>query len=107
MNLESYQKNLHYSVMGIGLTVRAVKPNSHLYKILDEVLDHLDWVTMHKIRKSFDSLPSSDQGMILAGYGKPLQMAEAITRLEMKIYLDACWPEMAKDCNGNGITHLS
>jgi len=107
MNLESYQKNVHYKVMGIGLAVLACKKDSPLFTILDEALATLDWVTLHKIENSFATLSSRDQAMLLAGIENPVRLRDAISRLEMKVYLDQLWQEMRKDRSGNGIVHLN
>lgn len=107
MNLESYQKNVHYKVMGIGLAVLACKKDSHLFKIVDEALTTLDWVSLHKIGNSFATLSGRDQSMILAGIEDPMRLGDAISRLEMKVYLDNLWREMKKDLAGNDIVHLN
>ncbi|MEE8433566.1 MAG: hypothetical protein V3S64_02145 [bacterium] len=107
MNLESYQKKIHYNVMGIGLAVLARKKDSHLFKILDEALTTLDWVSLHKIGISFATLSGRDQAMILIGGENPVRLCDAISRLEMKVYLDELWQEMRKDLSGNGIVHLN
>lgn len=107
MNLESYQKNIHYQVMGIGLAVLACKKDSQLFKILNEALNNLDWVSLHKIRKSFATLSARDQAIILGGIQNSVRMRDVVTRLEMKVYLDELWQEMQKDMTGNGIVHLN
>lgn len=107
MNLESYQKKIHYNVMGIGLAVLACKKDSHLFKILDEALTTLDWVSLHKFGIVFESLSSSDQAMILTGVENPVRLGEAISRLELKVYLDEVWLEMQQDLAGNSIVHLN
>jgi len=107
MNLESYQKKLHYNVMGIGLAVLAYKEDSQLFIILDEALNTLDWVSLHKIGISFATLSGRDQAMILTGIENPGRLCDSISRLEMKVYLDELWQKMQKDLAGNGIVHLN
>lgn len=107
MNLESYQKKIHYNVMGIGLAVLACKKDSHLFKIVDEALTTLDWVSLHKFGIVFESLSSSDQAIILRGIENPVRLRDAISRLELKVYLDELWLEMQQDLAGNSIVHLN
>lgn len=107
MNLESYQKKIHYEVMGIGLAVLACKKDSHLFNILDEALTALDWVSLHKIGASFETLSGRDQAMILTCIENPARLGEAISRLEMKVYLDELWAEMEHDLAGNSVVHLN
>ena len=107
MNLESYQKKIHYNAMGIGLAVLVCKKDSHLFNILDEALTTLDWVSLHKIGIRFATLSGRDQTTILKGSGNPVRVCDAISRLEMQVYLDQLWQEMEKDLAGNSIVHLN
>ena len=97
MNIEAYQKHARHQVMEIAQTIQAHKKESYLSKLLDNALAQMDWAVLAQVQENFEELSPRDRAMILQATGNPLEITDAISRLEVMIYLNEAWQEMSED----------
>lgn len=88
MKSENYQSQMHYQIMGIGMTLYANKKESPLFQVLNDALTRQDWVELEKIKLSFDALSPAERTSILRDRQNPMKIADAISHLEMRYFLD-------------------
>ncbi len=97
MNIAAYQKHAHHQVVGIAQAIQAHKKESYLSKLLANALDQKDWAVMMQVQEHFEELSPRDRAAILQMAGNPLEITDAISRLEVKIYLNEAWRELGGD----------
>lgn len=97
MNIAAYQKHAHHQAMGIAQAVQAHKKESYLSKLLAGALAQMDWAVLMQVQEHFEELSPRERAAILQMAGNSLEITDAISRLEVKIYLNEAWWELGGD----------